>query len=60
MDVRKKKFTEHQLDRSQQRRDENDYKWDGDDAVAGGGGGVGGQTRDYHRKNEDCYDSHVE
>ena len=54
--MRKKKFTEHQLDRSQ-RREEGDYcnRWEGED-----GAGAGGHARDYTRNTEDSYDSHVE
>ena len=50
MDIRKKKFTEHQLDR-RQRRDESEFNWEGEEQA--------GPTRDYNTRNEDCYDSHV-
>ena len=51
IDIRKKKFTEHQLDR-RQRKNQDDFNWEGEEQV-------GGQGRDYHRMNEETYDSQV-
>ena len=50
MDVRKKKFTEHQLDRGL-RHNERDINWGRDEERD--------VNREYHRANEDCHDAHV-
>ena len=51
MDVRKKKFTEHQLDRGL-RPNEREINWDRDEERD--------VNREYHRANEDCHDAHVD